>query len=200
MPDPDEAIQNRDLADGIIDSRVLGTALTLTSETTVEKQVVTDVAIIPHIRVGADDAKQLILTTSDTVAIIFFRTADEKELGLGTLQAFITGSGDTRTLAIQLEAPSFLDLDGPDIQLISQSFDDSTFPPRIVMSYDGGSTQTVEMRITDGIKLIVEDGELVIPALTADPSSPADGNMWVHTVDNALYIWEGGSRRTVASW
>ncbi len=55
------------------------------------------------------------------------------------------------------------------------------------------------MRITDNIKLIVED-ELVIPALTADPSSPADGNMWLHTVDNALYIWEGGAKRTVASW
>ncbi len=199
MPDPDSVIENRDLADNVIDSRLLDNDLTLGGETTVSNLVVTDVAVIPHIRVGADDALQLILATGTAVAVIFFGTGDVDQVGFGTLQGYVTGSGATRTIAIQLEAPSFLDVDGPDIQLISQSLDDSTTPPRIVVSYDGTSTQTAEMRITDGIQLIVED-ELVIPALTTDPSSPADGNMWVHTVDNALYIWEGGSRRTVASW
>ncbi len=200
MPDPDQEIQNRALATNSVDPRVLEDDLTLGGETTVTRLVVDSLAKIPHIRVGADDALQLILSTSATVAAIFLRTGDANQRGSGVLQAYVTGSGDTRTIAIQLEAPSFLDFDGPDIQLISQSFDDSTFPPRIVISYDGGSTQTAELRITDGIKLIVEDGELVIPALTADPSSPADGNMWLHTVDNALYIWEGGAKRTVASW
>ena len=199
MPNPDEEIQNRALATNSVDPRVLEDDLTLGGETTVTRLVVESLAKIPHIRVGADDALQLILSTSAAVAVIFFGTGDAEQRGFGTLQAYVTGSGDTRTIAIQLEAPSFLDLDGPDIQLISQSSDDSTTPPRIVVSYDGGSTQTPEMKITDSIKLIVES-ELVIPALTSDPSSPADGNLWVHTVDNALYIWEGGSKRTVASW
>ncbi len=200
MPNPDGTIENRDLADKSVTTRLLDDDLTLDGVTTVSKLVVSDRATIPQIRVGADDALQLILSTGTAIAVIFLGTGDGDQVGFGTLQSYVTGSGATRTIAVQLEAPSFLDSDGPDIQLISQSFDDSTFPPRIVVSYDGGSTQTAEMRITDGIKLVVEDGELVIPAVTADPSSPADGNMWLHTVDNALYIWEGGAKRTVASW
>ncbi len=199
MPDPDEEIQNRLLATDAVDSRVLEDDLTLTGETTAARLIVSNFAKIPQIRVGDDDALQLVLHITASTSQIAFNTGDASQLGNGTLQAYVTGSGNTRTIAIQLEAPSFLDVDGPDIQLISQSFDDSTTPPRIVVSYDGTSTQTPEMKITDGIKLIVES-ELVIPALTSDPSSPADGNMWVHTVDNALYIWEGGAKRTVASW
>ncbi len=200
MPDPDGVIENANLADKTVTSRLLDDDLTLDGVTTVTKLVVSDKAIIPQIRVGADDALQLILFIGSVTAQVQLNTGDTDQVGGGTLQSYVTGSGATRTIAVQLEAPSFLDSDGPDIQLISQSFDDSTFPPRIVVSYDGGSTQTAEMRITDGIKLVVEDGELVIPAVTSDPSSPADGNMWLHTVDNALYIWEGGARRTVASW
>ncbi len=198
MPNPDGIIENRTLGTNAVDNRVLDPDLTLDGTTTMSK-VVADIAVIPHIRVGGDDALQIILAPTGAVAAIFFGTGDSDQVGFGTLQAYVTGSGATRTIAIQLEAPSFLDLDGPDIQLISQSLDDSTTPPRIIVSYDGGSTQTPEMKITDSIKLIVES-ELVIPAVTADPSSPADGNMWLHTVDNALYIWEGGARRTVASW
>ncbi len=199
MPNPDATVENRALATDSIDSRLLDDDLTLGGQTTVAKLVATGVAVLPHIRVGADDGLQLILTTGSAIAVIFLGTGDAEQLGFGTLQAYVTGSGATRTIAVQLEAPSFLDADGPDIQLISQSLDDSTTPPRIIVSYDGGSTQTPEMKITDSIKLIVES-ELVIPALTSDPSSPADGNMWLHTVDNALYIWEGGAKRTVASW
>ena len=61
----------------------------------------------------------------------------------------------------------------------------------------GGKVTTTTLVVET--KLTVES-ELVIPALTSDPVSPADGNMWLHTVDNALYIWEGGAKRTVASW
>ena len=199
MPDPDAVIQNRDLTDKIVDDRLLDDDLTLSGTTTTDRLTVTDLLKVPHIRIGDETALQLILAIGSAVAVIFLGTGDADQVGFGTLQAYVTGSGATRTIAVQLEAPSFLDADGPDIQLISQSFDDSTTPPRIVMSYDGGSTQTPEMQITDNIKLIVET-ELVIPAVTSDPTSPADGNMWLHTVDNALYIWEGGARRTVASW
>ena len=199
MPNPDAVIDSRALEDKAIDTRLLADDLTFGGDTAIDRMTAI-FAVIDQIRVGADDALQLILLTGSVTAQIRLNTGDSEQVGGGTLQAYVTGSGATRTIAVQLEAPSFLDVNGPDIQLISQSLDDSTFPPRITISYDGASTQTAEMRITDGIKLVVEDGELVIPAVTSDPSSPADGNMWLHTVDNALYIWEGGARRTVASW
>ena len=88
----------------------------------------------------------------------------------------------------------------------SESNDDSTTPPGWVLLDTTDSTQTAELILqavdlrVQGVGKATIEGELVIPAVTSDPSSPADGNMWLHTVDNAVYIWEGGSKRTVASW
>ena len=59
----------------------------------------------------------------------------------------------------------------------------------------GGTTT-----LTGGVTDLRITGELRIPVETSDPVSPTDGTMWLHTGDNALYIWEGGAKRTVASW
>ena len=198
MPDPDGVIENASLADKTVTSRLLDdnlTAETFTANSTFTGPYETNVA--------GPDTRRIALKSGR----VFGFTGDGSETSPGQFTAHVNGSGDSRTLQSSIWAPSFLDDEGAIILVVrSASFDDSTSPPGWVFASQGSSSQTaevilqaVDLRVQGSGKATIE-GELVIPAVTSDPSSPADGNMWLHTVDNALYIWEGGARRTVASW
>ena len=199
MPDPDAVIQNRDLTDDIVDSRLLDPDLsteTFTASVRFTGPYETEASGASVQRIEIESGK------------ITGYTGDADEVTPGRIATQINGAGDSRTLQTVIWSPSFLD-DNGDLFLVlrSASFDDSNSPPGLVLGHTGGSTQTVEFRLQNGVGLRIQgagvgtfEGELVIPAVTSDPSSPADGNMWLHTSDNALYIWEGGARRTVASW
>ena len=198
MPDPDAVITNRDLTDKIVTSRLLDDDLETTTFTVTGRftgAYETSVAATGTQRIQLDSG------------VIRQYSGDSAEIANGAIATIVSGSGGTRTLQMTLHGPSFLD-DVGDLAFTnrSASFDDSTSPPGWVFSYGGSSTQTAEVILqavdlrVQGVGKATIEGQLVIPAVTSDPSSPANGNMWLHTVDNALYIWEGGSRRTVASW
>ncbi len=198
MPDPDAVITNRDLTDKIVTSRLLDDDLettTFTATRTFTGAYETSVAAADTQRIQLD------------AGVIRQYSGDPAEVANGAIATIVSGSGGSRTLQMMLHGPSFLD-DVGDLAFTnrSASFDDSTSPPGWVFSYGGDSTQTAEVILqavdlrVQGVGKATIEGELVIPAVTSDPSSPANGNMWLHTSDNALYIWEGGARRTVASW
>ena len=201
MPNPDGTIENRDLTDKIITDRLLDDDLataTFTATSRFTGAYETSVA-------GADT--QRIQLDSGVVRQY---SGDPEEVANGAIATIVSGSGDTRTLQMTIWGPSFLDDIGT-LFLVARSAsnDDSTSPPGFIFGYTGASTQRARVQFQNDMDLTLLSGsnltlstgsELVIPAVTSDPSSPADGNMWLHTVDNALYIWEGGAKRTVASW
>ena len=200
MPDPDGVIQNRDLADGIIDSRVLA------------DPVAADPVQITNFTV--EDTLQAAIIRTDTIGDFLFLqkgnmrmfTGNSLEGLSGLLRPLASGTGGATTLQTELASPNWNSSGRASLTIRSASDDDSTSPPGWVFTYTGDSAQTAEVILqavdlrVQGVGKATIEGELVIPAVTSDPSSPADGNMWLHTVDNALYIWEGGARRTVASW
>ena len=201
MPNPDGTIENANLADNNVTTRTLDDELTTVSFTATAQftgPYETSVAAADTPRITLD------------AGVLRGFTGDSGERSPGVIKTVLSGSGDSSTLQTNMWAPSFLDSEGGVFLVIrSASFDDSNSPSGWVFGTTGASTQTPELSLQDGVLLRLNAGsdmimstssELVIPALTSDPSSPADGNMWLHTVDNALYIWEGGSRRTVASW
>ena len=202
MPNPDGIIETRDFAGKSIVSNLLANDLqtaTFTATTRFTGPYETNVA--------AAGTARLTLQSG----LIRQYTGDADEKAPSAIQTAVSGSGDTRTVQITIHGPSFIDDDTGAVRFTSRSasFDDATFPPGWIFSYAGNSVQTPEVQLQNSVDLVLASGsdlklstgsELVIPALTSDPSAPADGNMWVHTVDNALYIWEGGARRTIASW
>ena len=187
MPNPDGTIESRALVDDAVDTRMLADDLTLDGETTVTKLVATDRINVVATLLVADGTGHFSVDSSlfpDTTVIQInrgYQTPARIEVG--------DAVGAQRLL---ISAP--FDLTPANRATIHIYGDDNgAFTGDILLN--PGATGAV----TVGGPLLVA-GELVIPAVTADPSSPADGNMWLHTVDNALYIWEGGAKRTVASW
>ncbi len=195
MPNPDGVIENRDLADDIITDRVLDTDLS-TSTFTATK---TFTGALETTASGTDVRRLEVLEGK-----LRGYTGDTLESAYGTLFITASGSGDSETLQWVFRAPSFLDdagVSGVSFVSRSASADDSTTPPGWVFADSGASTQDAMIFLQNSVGMEFGDGSiLIIPAETSDPSSPADGTMWLHTGDNALYIWEGGSKRTVASW
>ena len=187
MPNPDGTIKSRDIGDNEVTSRALDDDLTLDGETTVTKLVVTERINVVATLLVDDGTGQFSVDSSlfsDTTVIRINRgytTPASIEVGdaAGTQRLLISAPFDT-TPANRATIHIYGD-------------DNGAFTGDILLN--PGATGAV----TVGGPLLAV-GELVIPAVTADPSSPADGNMWLHTVDNALYIWEGGAKRTVASW
>ena len=199
MPNPDGVIETRALAGRSIESNLLAKELEtehFTATTRFTGPYETSVSATDTRRIYLEDGR------------MFLSSGDADEVAVAAFLATLSGSGDSRTLQVGIFGPSFFDNEGSLVFTSrSASFDDSTTPPGWVFSYGGGSTQNGLVLLQNNIGLTVLTGgtatfagELVIPAVTSDPSSPADGNMWLHTVDNALYIWEGGAKRTVASW
>ena len=194
MPDPDGTIQNRDIADGIVTDRLLDADLTtasFTATTTFTGPYETSVA-------GTDTQR---ITLADGQLVGY--TGDAEEVAPAIWQAKVSGSGDTRTLQVTIWTPSFLDDEGTMFFTgRSASFDDSNSQPGWVFGDSGGaSTQRVFIKLQNSVSMeFGTDSLLNIPAETSDPSDPSDGTFWVHTGDNALYLWEGGAKRTIASW
>ena len=56
--------------------------------------------------------------------------------------------------------------------------------------------------VTIVAELDVSDGSIVLPVKidTAHPSSPSEGQMYVNTYDDGIYVYAGGSWRELASW
>ncbi len=193
MPDPDQVIQNRDLADDIIDSRVLAESIATTNGTFTS---------LEGASIRTDTTGDYLLLQNGNILMF---TGNSLEQLQGLFRVVTSGAGNSATLQIQLRAPSWNTVGGSSFTTRSESNDDSTSPPGWVLNYNGASTQTAELVLqavdlrVQGVGKATIEGELVIPAVTSDPASPADGNMWLHTSDNALYIWEGGAKRTVAS-
>ena len=194
MPDPDEAIQNRDLATGAVDSRVLADSIETTDYTAT--------GTMQGAIIRTDTAGDYLFMSNGNILMFTGNSLEERN---GLFRVVTSGAGNSATLQAELHAPNWNTSGDAAIVVRSESNDDSTTPPGWVFLYTGGSTQTAQV-VLQAVDLLVQNGkatiedELVIPALTSDPSSPADGNMWLHTTDNAVYIWEGGARRTVASW
>ncbi len=187
MPDPDANIDNAALVDKVITSRLLDDDLTLDGETTVAQLVVTDRASIVASLLVDDDAGLFSVdaTLFDDTTVIRINRGYENpasiEVGeaVGTQRLLLVAPYDTNAV------------NGAGIHIYGD--DNGAFTGDILLN--PGATGEVVV----GGRLEVA-GELKIPAVTSDPSSPVDGDMWLHTVDNALYIWEGGAKRTVASW
>ena len=187
MPNPDAGIGERALEDKSISGRVLDDDLTLVGETTVTRLVVTDRAgVVNLVRINDGTGEVVILASEfgDTTLITINR---------GYVTPAFIGVGDSSNQQrLEMAAPY-------DVTLANRA----SF--QLYGDDNGGFTGDIWLNpgATGEIVLAgntVTAGEFSIPALTADPSSPADGMMWLHTVDNALYIWEGGAKRTVASW
>ena len=187
MPDPDDEIQNRSLATNSVDPRVLEDDISLVGETTVTRLVVTDRAgVVNLVRINDGTGEVVILASEfgDTTLITINR---------GYVTPAFIGVGDSSNQQrLEMAAPY-------DVTLANRA----SF--QLYGDDNGGFTGDIWLNpgATGEIVLAgntVTGGEFSIPAVTSDPSSPADGMVWVHTGDNALYIWEGGAKRTVASW
>ena len=194
---------------------------------------------------------EITATDNDRIKLI---TADSFEASGGTLRATTIGTdGTTRQLITSLFAPVTTgDSSGTFISLRSESEDDSSEPPAIIVGYDGGSSQTPEFTVTDGMVIRLVDGTESIPSLTidsastnglfapststlaftiagseawrisatrvdfdigtlafiripvktdtGDPSSPANGDMYVNTQDNTVRVFADSAWRDLATW
>ena len=194
MPDPDGTIQNRDLADDIITSRVLDADLTTSSFTA------TSTFTGPYETSVAGAATQRITLANGKMVGY---TGDGDESAPGQWQVAVSGSGDSRTLQATIWTPSFLnDIGKMGFTARSASFDDSTSEPGWVFFDSGGaSTQRVFVKLQNSISMeFGTDSLLNIPTETSDPSDPSDGTFFVDTTANELRLYEGGSWRIISSW
>ena len=129
MPDPDEAIQNRDLADDIIDSRVVAPSVTFDVEVTSPKFQTATIG-----QRGQLAGPGVRLFTGDPAEV---EPALFSALAVGTTAA-------TKLLRTRLEAPIVgggTVSGGTRIHINTETGDDSTRPPRIDFLYDGASAQ-----------------------------------------------------------
>ncbi len=158
MPDPDGVIENASLADGVITDRLLDDNVTTSSFTA------TSTFTGPYeTTVAAADTQRISLNSG----VLRGFTGDGDETAPGVIEATVNGSGATRTLQTVVWAPSFIADDGgvyansggASLAIRSASFDDSTTPPGVVISYNGVSTQIPEIRATGNLRLIVESWE-----------------------------------------
>lgn len=109
------------------------------------------------------------ITKTDFDAVVFY-TGDAVETVPGEVQTTTGGSaGNTRTLHLKLESPSVFGTGASRraafISAHSESDDNSTTPAQIVLGFRN-QTQTGEVKITQGAKLMLEDGSASAPSLT----------------------------------
>ncbi len=195
MPDPDAVIETRAIASKAITSDLLDDDVSTGSFTATDT--------LRGVKIRTDTTGDYLLLVNGNILLF---TGDALESLNGLFRVISSGSGDSATLQVELSAPNWNASGQSTLVVRSESNDDSASPPGWIFVYTGDSSQTAEVVLqavdlrVQGVGKATIEGELVIPAVTSDPSSPADGNMWLHTADNALYIWEGGAKRTVASW
>ncbi len=104
---------------------------------------------------------------------IKFFTGDSFEANGAVIRASTLGvDGSTRQLTIAMFAPTTTgDTNATQISLRSESEDDSTTPPQIFASYGGGSSQVPEYKLTNNMKLMLEDGTAALPSQTYNSDS-----------------------------
>ena len=165
MPNPDGTIENANLADKSVTTRLLDDDLTLDGTTTLGR-LVADVAIITQITATTFTGPYQTATSGQHIKIIDavldrieFYTGDSFEAIPGFVRGLRLGALDnpTRSLQISLTAPSTEgDADGTNIFVRSESQDDSTSPPRVVVAYGGGSSQTPEFHLQNSFRLMID--------------------------------------------
>lgn len=116
---------------------------------------------------SAASGQRIEITSEDTDRIRFF-SGDNFEAVSAVVRSAIPGTdGTTRQLGISLFAPATTgDTAAVAMQLLSESEDDSSLPPQILIQYGGGSSQTPEFKLGNGFKLMLDDGSESAPSLT----------------------------------
>ena len=120
-------------------------------------------------------------------------TGDSFENNPGKVMSVVTGSGSTRTLDTQIVGPSTTgDIGSMFMALQSESNNDSSTPPKLVVGYTGGSGQTPEVDLIDWV-LIKAAGE------NQGATSRDDGAL---LVDTKSLVLDSGSGSIIAaqSW
>ncbi len=198
MPDPDGVIENANLADKAISSRLLDDDLTLDGITTLGR-LVADVATITQITATTFIGPYQTASTGQHIEIvdevldrIEFYTGDSFEAIPGFVRGLTLGTDSNRSLQISLTAPSTEgDADGTNIFVRSESQDDSTSPPRVVVAYGGGSSQTPEFHLQNSFRLMIDQlGTESAPAMGIG-SNGDDG--WFSPTDGEIAHVIGGS-------
>jgi len=113
----------------------------------------------------AASGQRLELTSSDNDTLSMY-TGDSFEDGPGGLIAAVSGAGSTRTLQSALHAPVTTgDSGGVTLTATSESADDSTTPPRVIVGYTGGSSLVPELKMQNSFIVLLEDGSVTVPAV-----------------------------------
>lgn len=143
----------------------------------------------------AASGERLELTNADEDRIVGY-TGDSFEETPGRINISLSGTGNSRTLQIELVAPiTNGDTGSAAFTLRSESFDDSTSPPGGVWAYPagGGSTQTARWNFQDGIVGIRDLGSVSAPSIGIGSNfddgiySPTDGELGFVVGDNEIF-------------
>ena len=145
MPDPDGRITNRDLSDGIINSRLFSSTGLAIPDAPIHAR---------EFRAGSDTGaigSSGVEATLVRSRAIRFYTGDSDEDGSGLIFSGRTGTfststgfNDNRQLLTSIEAPAVSDPSGAgamSLTLYSEAADD-TIDPKMILFYNGGSTRT----------------------------------------------------------
>ncbi len=143
MPDPDAQLTNRDLANDIIDSRVLAASVQF------------DTSVL----VGTTGSRVFTLVTPSIIRLNPNTTVSN--IAPALVRAVTIGTTDTTDEVgrLLLEAPTFGTEAGAGTQIILDSENVSaTLPPAIVFRYQGASTARPRFFIDDNFRIVMTDG------------------------------------------
>jgi hypothetical protein len=141
---------------------------------------------------SAASGQRIEIAATDTDKWLFY-TGDSFEALPGEIATVVSGSGGSRTLQVNMRAPATTgDSDGTFLVIRSESNDDSTSPPGVVIGYaaGGGSTQTPLTVIQDGRIGITDLGSATAPAIGIGTNHD-DG--WFSPADSELALGLGGT-------
>ncbi len=125
----------------------------------------------------ASSGERIEISKTDLDRVAFY-TGDNFEAEHAAIRHRIAGTdGTTRQLGISLFAPTTTgDTFATQFHLLSESEDDSSLPPQVLVQYGGGSSQIPELKLTNSFKLMLEDGTVSLPSLTFN--SDADTGLY----------------------
>jgi hypothetical protein len=175
----------------------VGTSVTITGAITATSGSLANMSVTGNLTLAGsgvfrttDSGQRVEITAVDTDRIKFI-TADSFEASGGTIRSMVIGSGGTRQLSFSMFAPVTTgDSSGSLISIRSESQDDSTWPPSIIVQYDGGSSLIPEFIMTDGYRLMLVDGTAARPAAAFD--SDDDTGMYRVTSNQIGFAVAGG--------
>lgn len=143
----------------------------------------------------ASSGERIEITRTDKDRIRFF-TGDNFEEVSGIVRSDVRGTdGTTRQLGTLIFAPFTTgDTGSTVISILSESENDSSIPPQILIQYGGGSSQTPEFKLGSSFKLMIEDGTAALPSLTFN----SDVNTGMFLASPDLIGWStGGAERII---